>query len=66
MNNDAIIINAGFQFKDVKLGYSFDLTVSRLITNTWGSHEVSLIYEFNQNQKMRVKKNKEIIPCPRI
>lgn len=66
MNNDAIIINAGFQLRDVKLGYSFDLTVSRLISNTWGSHEVSLIYEFNQNQKMRVKKNKEIIPCPRI
>ncbi|PKP19172.1 MAG: hypothetical protein CVU05_11945 [Bacteroidetes bacterium HGW-Bacteroidetes-21] len=66
MNNDALIIMAGFQLKDVKVGYSFDLTISRLIANTWGAHEVSLIYEFNQNQKMRVKKKKDIIPCPRI
>lgn len=65
-NNDALIVNVGYQLKDVKLGYSFDITVSRLIANTWGSHEVSLIYEFNQNQKLKTKKKKDIVPCPRI
>jgi len=66
MNNDALIIMAGYVFEDVKIGYSFDLTISRLIANTWGSHEISLIYEFNQNQKLRTKRKKDIVPCPRI
>lgn len=65
-NNDALIVSAGFQFDDIKIGYSFDLTVSRLLANTWGSHEISLVYEFNQNQRLREKKKKDIVPCPRI
>lgn len=65
-NNDAIIIMAGYQWEAIKVGYSFDLTISRLIANTFGSHEISLIYEFNQDQKARKKKRKVIIPCPKF
>jgi type IX secretion system PorP/SprF family membrane protein len=65
-NNDAVIILIGYQWKEIKLGYTYDVTISRLIANTFGSHEVSIIYEFNQNQKVRKKTRKIIIPCPKF
>jgi type IX secretion system PorP/SprF family membrane protein len=64
-NNDAIIIQVGYVWKDFKIGYSYDITISRLIANTFGSHEISIIYAFNQNQKMNKKVRKVIIPCPK-
>lgn len=64
-NNDATIVQIGYVWKDIKIGYSYDITISRLIANTYGSHEFSLVYEFNQNQRMRKKTRKVIIPCPK-
>lgn len=64
-NNDAFVLLFGYQFKNFKIGYSYDITISRLIANTLGSHEISLIYEFNQNQKRNKKTRKVIIPCPK-
>ncbi len=64
-NNDAIIFNVGYVWKDIKIGYSYDVTISRLIANTYGSHEFSLVYEFNQDQRMKKKTRKVIIPCPK-
>jgi type IX secretion system PorP/SprF family membrane protein len=42
-NRDAYIFNAGLQFKYFKLGYSYDITTSKLTNASYGSHEVSLI-----------------------
>ncbi len=64
-NNDAVIVQVGYIWKDFKFGYSYDITISRLIANTFGSHEISIVYEFNQNQKMNKKTRKVIIPCPK-
>lgn len=64
-NNDAVIVQIGYVWKDIKIGYSYDITISRLIANTYGSHEFSLVYEFNQDQKMHKKTRKVIIPCPK-
>lgn len=64
-NNDALILLFGYQFRNFKIGYSYDITISRLIANTLGSHEISLIYEFNQDQKLHKKTRKVIIPCPK-
>ena len=64
-NNDALVILVGYQLKDIKIGYTYDITISRLISNTFGSHEISIIYEFNQDQKLRKKTRKVIIPCPK-
>ncbi|MCX7861937.1 MAG: PorP/SprF family type IX secretion system membrane protein [Bacteroidales bacterium] len=64
-NNDAVIFQVGYVWNDFKFGYSYDITISRLIANTFGSHEVSIVYEFNQNQKMNKKTRKVIIPCPK-
>ncbi|WMJ73805.1 type IX secretion system membrane protein PorP/SprF [Cytophagaceae bacterium ABcell3] len=46
-NNDAISMQVGVQYEDFSIIYSYDYTISRLhIRNTWGSHEISLLYKF--------------------
>jgi type IX secretion system PorP/SprF family membrane protein len=60
---DAVIGLIGIKTKQLHLGYSYDFTISNLITSTSGSHEVSLVYEFNSlslGQKRRIR----AIPCP--
>jgi type IX secretion system PorP/SprF family membrane protein len=63
-NSDAVTILVGYKWEDVKIGYTYDFTVSKLINSTRGAHEVSLSYEFNQNRK--IKKNKIVVPCPKF
>ncbi len=67
LNNDAFILLAGFSFEDLGLsfGYSYDITISRLIKNTAGSHEVSLIYEF-VTPDYKKSKRKFVIPCTKF
>lgn len=63
LNNDALIFQIGYILNYLKINYSYDLTISRLITNTLGSHEISIVLEFNQNQSYEQKIKKKIIPC---
>jgi type IX secretion system PorP/SprF family membrane protein len=57
---DAIALVAGYKYNGLNIAYSYDFTVSRLITNTGGAHEVSVSYLFNIKQKKKFKP----IPCP--
>lgn len=41
-NPDAFVFQIGFQQDYFKVGYSYDVTVSKLANNTSGAHEVSL------------------------
>ena len=61
---DAVIVLVGYEIYDLKFGYSYDYTLSKLIGVTGGSHEISLIYEFNKNVQLRRKKRQVTIPCP--
>jgi len=65
-NNDAIIILFGYQIKSFKAGYSYDFTISKLVSNSYGSHEISLVYLFLQDQKVRKKRRLNIVPCPKF
>lgn len=65
-NSDAITVLIGYKWEELKIGYSYDFTISKLVNSTHGSHEFSLNYEFNQDQKMRKKKNKIVVPCPKF
>lgn len=60
--NDAVTILAGYTIANpnIKIGYSYDLTVSQLITKSGGAHEISLIYEIINEHK----KKKFPISCP--
>ncbi len=63
-NIDAIILLVGFKISpNMKIGYSYDMTVIRnLFSHTGGSHEISLVIEFNKNLDRFYKHT--IIPCP--
>lgn len=60
---DAVIGLIGIKTSQVHIGYSYDFTISNLISSTSGSHEISVVYEFSSmslGQKRRIR----AIPCP--
>jgi type IX secretion system PorP/SprF family membrane protein len=61
---DAIIGLIGIKTNSVHIGYSYDFTVSNLISSTAGAHEISLIYEFNNLSIGQRNKRRRAIPCP--
>jgi type IX secretion system PorP/SprF family membrane protein len=66
VNQDAIALLFGYEIKKLKFGYSYDITISPLITSSAGSHEVSFIYEFADPRNNKYSKRKRIIPCARF
>jgi type IX secretion system PorP/SprF family membrane protein len=63
-NNDALAVVAGLSYERYKLGYSYDLTISKLSLATAGSHELSLSYQVCKTPKKRVKRNNRAVYCP--
>lgn len=66
-NNDALILQAGILLDQFSVQYSYDVTTSRLgHLNTYGSHELSLTYNFCLDWPKNTKpaKNVRRIPCP--
>jgi type IX secretion system PorP/SprF family membrane protein len=65
IEQDALILYLGLYFKNLTVGYSYDFTVSELQTASGGSHEVSIVYEFNAKpSNKQTKKKYKLIPCP--
>ncbi len=58
---DAISGLVGYKIDQFTVAYSYDFTISKLLTTTGGSHEISLIYEFSTTRK---RKKRHMIPCP--
>jgi type IX secretion system PorP/SprF family membrane protein len=44
--SDAIVFHLGYLTPKFQVGYSFDLTITPLLTSNYGSHEIVLIYYF--------------------
>ncbi|MDR0364593.1 MAG: type IX secretion system membrane protein PorP/SprF [Bacteroidales bacterium] len=64
---DAVIALLGFQYRGFQLGYSYDITVSRLTNASGGAHEISLGYRFRPSKVSRKTLEREkAIPCPRF
>jgi len=61
-SNDALAFLIGFKVDQFSIGYSYDLTISKLVGFTGGAHEISITYLFNQGVTKREKR--KIIPCP--
>lgn len=61
---DALIGLVGIKTKSVHIGYSYDFTISNLITATSGAHEISLVYEFNNLSIGQQRRRMRAIPCP--
>jgi type IX secretion system PorP/SprF family membrane protein len=60
-NKDAFIVAVGLESEYVKVGYSYDITVSKLSLGSGGSHEVSLGFDFACKPK---RKTYRMISCP--
>lgn len=66
LNHDAIAVLLGFQAGKYKIGYSYDITVSRLnIANSAGSHELTLSYQWASKHNEKAMK-KRIMPCAKF
>lgn len=61
---DAIIGLVGIKTSNIHIGYSYDFTISNLISSTGGAHELALIYEFNNLSLGQQRKRIRAIPCP--
>ena len=64
-NNDALILLLGVKTQQIKIGYSYDITISRLVSNTGGAHEISLIYEF-AGVEQSLSRSSRTVACPKF
>ncbi len=65
-NRDMLALLIGFQWGAYKLGYSYDITTSKLsLGNTGGSHELSFTYQWANKRNMR-KVKRRIVPCAKF
>ncbi|MCE3226462.1 MAG: type secretion system rane protein PorP/SprF [Bacteroidetes bacterium] len=65
-NRESIAVLVGLEIpdKNFRVGYSFDVTVSRLgFNNTIGAHEVSIVYEVAQKRK---RNRRVVVSCPKF
>jgi type IX secretion system PorP/SprF family membrane protein len=60
-NRDAFTLLVGIKTRNMNVGYSYDFTVSRLVSHTGGSHEISLSYVFKTKP---IKHKIKMVPCP--
>ena len=66
--NDAFIIMAGYKWSHFRVGYSYDITSSKLeVKDSYGSHEISMTYEWPSDTRKKKKRKKNFIaPCPKF
>jgi len=62
-NADAIIPMLGLHYKNLRIGYSYDFTISKLKSASGGAHEVSASWQFPCIEKRR---HIRAIKCPRF
>ncbi len=63
-HNDAFIISAGLVHNQLSFSYSYDITVSNLITSTGGAHEIVIMYNFNAPDIGSLRNRVGAVPCP--
>lgn len=62
-NIGALTLQFGHRFNSFTVGYSYDYTLSKLMTKTGGAHELSFAFEINSNTR---KKRMRMVPCPSL
>lgn len=60
---DAVIGLIGIKTNDLHIGYSYDFTISNLISSTGGAHEISMVYEF-VTTSLGSRRRFRAVPCP--
>ncbi len=65
-NRETIALLVGLEIpdKNFRIGYSYDITVSRLgLNNSKGAHEISMVYEI---AKKRKRNKRSLVSCPKF
>lgn len=62
-NNDAIVLIAGLKADRAYIGYSYDITISKLAGASKGAHEINVSYQFCKPKK---KKKRIEVACPKF
>ncbi len=65
-NNDAVAVVLGAIVNDWRIGYSYDLTISRLAGYSGGAHELSIGYEMADKRKRRSQYRRRVVPCAKF
>lgn len=65
LNHDAIAALVGYEINNMKIGYSYDLTVSKLSANSGGAHEITWSIEFASKHKKKRNKRR-VMPCAKF
>lgn len=58
---DAVAFLVGYKMDQLRVGYSYDFTISNLVSSTAGAHEVTITYEF---KTIRKRRKRQMLPCP--
>lgn len=61
INHDAIIFLFGIKYYQFQFSYNYDITISKMYTNSHGAHEISIIYLIPYKEP---KRRIEPLPCP--
>jgi len=65
-NNESIVTLIGFTANKFNLGYSYDITISGLGSESGGAHEISLVYEFFSGDPRKPSYDSRRVPCPKF
>lgn len=66
-NSDAVAVSFGYSVNDLRIGYSYDLTISKLkVGNTGGAHELTLVLELANRRKKKSISKRRIVPCAKF
>lgn len=67
-NNDALVLLVGMSYNRFTFGYSYDVTISKLlVSSSRGAHEISLSYQFCDLKSLKSKRRvSKFVPCPKF
>jgi hypothetical protein len=57
---DAVVLLAGYKTQYFNIGYSYDITISNLISHAVGSHEITMSFKFLLPRRKKLG----AVPCP--
>lgn len=64
VNNDALNLIIGVKTERFNLGYSYDITISKLAGLSHGAHEIAVSYQLCKLKKK--KRYRLLVPCPKF
>lgn len=65
-NSDVIAMLIGVNVENMRIGYSYDLTISKLAGRSGGAHEISVVYDWADRRKRKAMSKRRVVPCAKF